>query len=99
MNVHGSGFVVMATLIGGGLVSFWGPVIGAVVFIVARDLLGALTDTWLLWYGLLFMGVVLFQPEGIAGAWQRYSVKPFRGARSVHSQSGRLSREAQDGTV
>ena len=29
MNLHGSGFVVMATLIGGGLVSFWGPVIGA----------------------------------------------------------------------
>jgi branched-chain amino acid transport system permease protein len=99
MNVHGSGFVVMATLIGGGLVSFWGPVIGAVVFIVARDLLGALTDTWLLWYGLLFMGVVLFQPEGIAGAWQRYSVKLFRRARSAHARSTQLSTEAQDGTV
>lgn len=70
MSVHGSGFVVMATLIGGGTVSFWGPAIGAVVFIVARDLLGALTETWLLWYGLLFMGIVLFQPEGIAGAYQ-----------------------------
>lgn len=73
MNVHGSGFIVMATLIGGGMVSFWGPVIGALVFIAARDLLGALTETWLLWYGLLFMAVVLFQPEGIAGAWQRYT--------------------------
>lgn len=73
MSVHGSGLVVMATLIGGGTVSFWGPVIGALVFIAARDLLGALTETWLLWYGLLFMAVVLFQPEGIAGAWQRYA--------------------------
>jgi branched-chain amino acid transport system permease protein len=45
MSLHGSGFVVMATLIGGGTVSFWGPVIGAVVFIVARDVLGALTET------------------------------------------------------
>ena len=70
MSVHASGLVVMAVLIGGGTVSFWGPVVGALVFIVARDLLGALTPSWLLWYGLLFMAVVLFKPEGIAGAWQ-----------------------------
>jgi branched-chain amino acid transport system permease protein len=58
-------------LIGGGLVSLWGPVIGALIFILARDLLGAYTETWLLWYGLLFMAMVLFQPDGVAGAWQQ----------------------------
>lgn len=72
MSLHNSGFVVMMVLIGGGLVSFWGPVIGAAVFILARDLLGAYTEAWLLWYGLLFMAVVLFRPEGIAGAWQMW---------------------------
>lgn len=72
MSLHNSGFVVMMVLIGGGLVSFWGPVIGALVFILARDLLGAYTEAWLLWYGLLFMAVVLFQPTGVAGAWQRW---------------------------
>ena len=41
MSLHASGFVVMTTLIGGGFVSFWGPVIGALVFILARDVLGA----------------------------------------------------------
>jgi len=70
MSLHASGFVVMMVLIGGGLVSFWGPVIGAAFFILARDLLGAYTETWLLWYGLLFMAMVLFKPEGIAGVWQ-----------------------------
>lgn len=70
MSLHNSGFVVMMVLIGGGLVSFWGPVIGAAFFILARDLLGAYTDAWLLWYGLLFMALVLFQPEGIAGLWR-----------------------------
>jgi branched-chain amino acid transport system permease protein len=80
MSVHGSGFIVMATLIGGGMVSFWGPVIGALVFIAARDILGALTETWLLWYGLLFMAIVLFQPEGVAGAWQRYAARFVRQA-------------------
>jgi branched-chain amino acid transport system permease protein len=72
MSLHNSGFVVMMVLIGGGLVSFWGPVIGALFFILARDLLGAATDTWLLWYGLLFVAMVLWKPEGIAGAWQAW---------------------------
>jgi branched-chain amino acid transport system permease protein len=42
-------------------------VLGVVLFFVARDLLGAYTETWLLWYGLLFMLVVIFKPEGLAG--------------------------------
>ena len=54
MSLHNSGFVVMMVLIGGGLVSFWGPILGAACFILARDLLGAYTETWLLWYCLLY---------------------------------------------
>ncbi len=72
MSLHNSGFVVMMVLIGGGLVSFWGPLIGAAFFILARDLLGAYTDTWLLWYGLTFVLLVLFKPEGVAGMWQSW---------------------------
>ena len=70
MSLHVSGHVVMMTLIGGGFVSFWGPVLGATVFFLARDLLGSLTETWLLWYGLMFMIIVMFKPEGLAGIWQ-----------------------------
>ena len=75
MSLHNSGFVVMMVLIGGGLVSFWGPVIGALFFILARDLLGAYTETWLLWYGLVFIVMVLFQPDGVAGAWQAWRAR------------------------
>jgi branched-chain amino acid transport system permease protein len=75
MSLANSGYVVMMTLIGGGLVSFWGPVAGATVFFLARDLLGALTESWLLWYGLMFMVVVMFKPEGIAGIWQDFSLR------------------------
>src|SRR6187399_2373303 len=70
MSLHASGFVVMMVLVGGGLVSYWGPVVGVVFFLLARDLLGAYTETWLLWYGLLFVAMVLIKPEGIAGIWQ-----------------------------
>ena len=87
MSLHQSGFVVMMTLIGGGFVSFWGPVVGAIIFFLARDLLGSITETWLLWYGLLFMGVMLFEPEGIAGAWGRL-VRRFKGATPVGRIAG-----------
>jgi branched-chain amino acid transport system permease protein len=86
MSLHNSGFVVMMVLIGGGLVSFWGPVIGALVFILARDLLGAYTETWLLWYGLVFIAMVLFQPDGVAGAWQAWRAKQRRAAGSADRQ-------------
>jgi branched-chain amino acid transport system permease protein len=81
MSLHASGFVVMMVLIGGGMVSFWGPVIGAAVYFLARDMLGAATETWLLWYGLMFMAVIMFRPEGIAGAWQGMARKRNKSAR------------------
>jgi branched-chain amino acid transport system permease protein len=70
MSLHQSGFVVMMVLVGGGLVSFWGPVVGVAFFLLARDLLGAYTETWLLWFGLVFMAMVLFKPDGLAGLWR-----------------------------
>jgi branched-chain amino acid transport system permease protein len=75
MSLHASGFVVMMTLIGGGFVSFWGPVVGAIVFILARDVMGAWTETWLLWYGLLFMAVMLVEPEGVVGVWRKLEAR------------------------
>ncbi len=75
MNLQWSGIVVLMTLIGGGFVSFWGPVVGVIVYFVARDVLGAYTEAWLLWFGLMFMLVMMFKPEGIAGIWQDLSRK------------------------
>jgi len=95
MSLQNSGFVVMMVLIGGGLVSFWGSVIGALFFILARDLLGAATDTWLLWYGLLFMVMVLWKPEGIAGAWQAWRARQ----RSANSSPVIAKKEVAHGPV
>jgi branched-chain amino acid transport system permease protein len=86
MSLHQSGFVVMMTLVGGGLVSFWGPFVGVVVFLIARDVIGAFTNAWMLWFGLLFVAIVLFKPEGIAGAWR--SLVHERGAKAWKSLGG-----------
>ena len=64
MSLHQSGYVVMMTLVGGGLVSFWGPVIGVFVFLTARDVIGALTNAWMLYFGLLFIAIVLKFMDG-----------------------------------
>jgi branched-chain amino acid transport system permease protein len=67
MSLHQSGLIVMMVLVGGGLVSFWGPVLGVTLYFLARDWIGGVTETWLLWFGLLFMVMVMVRPEGLAG--------------------------------
>ena len=66
-----SGNVLLMVLLGGGLTSFFGPILGAAVFIVLRDLFSTLTEHWLLIYGLLFMFVIVFIPEGILSFFKR----------------------------
>jgi branched-chain amino acid transport system permease protein len=70
MSLQWSGIIVLMVLIGGGFVSFWGPVFGVILYFVARDVLGAYTETWLLWFGLMFVVLVMFKPDGLAGMWQ-----------------------------
>ena len=85
MALHWSGIIVMMAIVGGGLVSFWGPIFGVVFYFLARDIIGGFTETWLLWFGLAFLLVILFQPEGIAGLLHRVRTRWSEGlkARSV----------------
>ena len=95
MTLQWSGIVVLMTLTGGGLVSFWGPVLGTIVFFVARDVLGSLTETWMIWYGLMFMAIVMFKPDGIAGMLQDVQARMRRGrARRAVPQAARAGNGA-----
>jgi len=60
-----SGGVLLAAFIGGAGV-FFGPVIGAVVFVLFAVALSDLTKAWLLYLGLFFVMMVMFVPGGIA---------------------------------
>jgi branched-chain amino acid transport system permease protein len=71
MSLHYSGYIVMMTLVGGGLVTFWGPVLGVIVFLLARDVIGAFTTSWMLWFGALFVALVMYKPEGLGGVFLR----------------------------
>ncbi|HEY0224006.1 MAG TPA: branched-chain amino acid ABC transporter permease [Pseudolabrys sp.] len=62
-------FVIMAVL--GGMRSFWGPLIGAAIFVVLEDYLSSQTQNWMSFVGLFFVLVVLFFPRGVLGIVRR----------------------------
>jgi branched-chain amino acid transport system permease protein len=62
-------FVMMAVM--GGMRNFWGPLLGATVFVVVQDYLSSVTVNWMSFIGLLFVLVVLFFPRGLLGFVQR----------------------------
>jgi branched-chain amino acid transport system permease protein len=77
-----SGLVLLAAYIGG-VGNFIGPVLGAVLVTWLRVMLSDLTEVWQLYFGLLFVGVVMFAPTGIAGLVMRH--EPLWHARAYRS--------------
>ena len=71
MSIYQSGNVVLMCVIGGGFASFYGPVLGVAVFLGLRDIVSMFTDRWMLVYGVLFMAIILFLPEGVLGLVKR----------------------------
>jgi branched-chain amino acid transport system ATP-binding protein len=68
---------LLAMVIIGGMRSFVGPAIGALFFVIFRDYLSSLTENWLLYFGLLFVGFIVFSPDGLVGLYARVTA-PFR---------------------
>lgn len=62
-------FVIMAVL--GGMRSFWGPLVGAAIFVVLQDYVSSHTENWMSFIGLFFVLVVTFFPRGIMGIVKR----------------------------
>ena len=60
-----SGAYLLFTFLGGATF-FFGPIIGAVLMVVATVLLSELTKAWLLYLGLVFLFMVMYAPGGIA---------------------------------
>jgi branched-chain amino acid transport system permease protein len=60
-----SGAYLLFTFLGGA-VFFFGPIIGAVLMVLALVLLSELTQAWLLYLGLVFVFMVMYAPGGIA---------------------------------
>ncbi len=58
---------IMVFVIIGGVARLFGPVVGAVLFIVLEHLLGGLSDYWHIYLGILLLIIVLFARGGVIG--------------------------------
>src|SRR6266545_1593271 len=68
---------LVAMVVIGGMRSFLGPALGALFFILFREFLSIWTPHWLFWFGLLFVGFIVFSPTGLVGVAGRL-IAPFR---------------------
>jgi len=74
LSAHRSGLLLLFTFVGGSTL-FVGPILGAVLMVLALGVLPGLTPAWLLYLGVVFVGVVMLAPGGLAAlllrGWQR----------------------------
>jgi branched-chain amino acid transport system permease protein len=60
----------------GGTKTFWGPILGAFVYIIVQNYLSNITDRWPLFMGIIFVLMVLFVPGGLSdvimNVWHRF---------------------------
>ncbi|MDX9843817.1 MAG: branched-chain amino acid ABC transporter permease [Aquabacterium sp.] len=66
VGAHRSGAYLLFTFLGGALF-FFGPIIGAVLMVLATVLLSEMTKAWLLYLGIFFLVMVMYAPGGISG--------------------------------
>lgn len=68
INISGaqSGVVLLMAYIGG-IGHFLGPILGAILVVLLQVMLSDITGAWMLYFGLIFIGMVMFAPGGLAG--------------------------------
>ena len=62
---------LLAMVVIGGMHHILGPALGVLFYVVFREVFSIWTGNWLLWFGLVFVGFVLFSPEGLTGIWAK----------------------------
>jgi len=81
VGLQQSGIVLLAAYIGG-IGYFIGPVLGAILVTYLQIMLSDVTEIWQLYFGLIFIAVVMFAPGGLAGLLMMHV--PLTRARVLH---------------
>jgi ABC-type branched-subunit amino acid transport system ATPase component/ABC-type branched-subunit amino acid transport system permease subunit len=62
---------LLAIVVIGGMRSYLGPALGALFYILFREALSIWTENWLFWFGLAFVGFIMYSPTGLIGLWDQ----------------------------
>ena len=88
LDWHQSGDFVLMTLLGGAGTVF-GPLIGAIIFVIGKDIISTITPAWEIFLGGFFIACVLGFPKGILGTLNDYIAR--RRARDSSDDETRIS--------
>ncbi|MFQ6018300.1 MAG: ATP-binding cassette domain-containing protein [Kiloniellaceae bacterium] len=88
VSVPFSGEILAMTIIGG-MRDFLGPPLGAMFFILFREILSEYTAGWQLYFGILFMAFILFSPTGLVGLGGRLLAPFRRGEETIAAMAAR----------
>ena len=92
VHVAFSGEILAMSIIGG-MGHFLGPPLGGAFFLLFREILSELTGAWQFWFGLLFMGFILFSPMGLIGLGGRLLAPLRRGRETAAAMAARVTPE------
>ncbi|MES2116083.1 MAG: branched-chain amino acid ABC transporter permease [Pseudomonadota bacterium] len=62
---------VLLMVVTGGAGTFWGPLVGAVIVMLFKNVASSYIESWLMLLGVLFVLIVLFMPDGVVPGLQR----------------------------
>jgi ABC-type branched-subunit amino acid transport system ATPase component/ABC-type branched-subunit amino acid transport system permease subunit len=62
---------LLAMVVIGGMQHILGPTLGVLFYILFRELFSIWTSNWLLWFGIVFVGFVLYSPDGLVGIYAK----------------------------
>ncbi|HVA37973.1 MAG TPA: branched-chain amino acid ABC transporter permease [Candidatus Dormibacteraeota bacterium] len=66
LDWHQSGDFVMIMILGGAG-TIWGPLVGSFIYVIGKDIISTITETWQIYIGALFVICVLAFPRGLFG--------------------------------
>jgi branched-chain amino acid transport system ATP-binding protein/branched-chain amino acid transport system permease protein len=84
---------LLAMVVIGGMHSILGPALGVVFYVLFRELFSIWTTNWLLWFGLVFVGFVIYSPSGLVGVWERLRRHWRPAPEEAAAMNGRTIRE------
>ncbi len=79
---------LLAIVVIGGMHNILGPALGALFFILFRELFSIWSANWLLYFGLIFVAFVMYSPGGLVGIWETLT----RRWRPLPEESAAMSR-------
>ncbi|KPK06274.1 MAG: ABC transporter [Betaproteobacteria bacterium SG8_39] len=84
---------LLAMVVIGGMHHILGPALGVLFYILFRELFSVWTGNWLLWFGLVFVGFVIFSPSGLVGIWAKLKRRWWPPPEEAAAMSARTIRE------